>query len=186
MSLKDKISKNSINSKLGKTIYPKFITDEVESLWSYYMTAFDYEMYYRETFKSFNGKTDTVVALKKLHYLLINNNIHDATGYNLIANTEEARLILSNVKIWIMYIISVYNDFELNELVGIFNNALQHDIDRIFLFEFFVIAISRLDSYKITLLKDIEIPSCIRSIYYSNRKQLLHIFDGNNSSLNSS
>jgi hypothetical protein len=168
----------SKNSKKENITFNKFITDEIESLWSYYMTAFGYEEYYKETFKSFNGKTNTQVALKKLQIFFINNNIYDTPNYNLVTQSDQGNIILNNVKIWIMYIISIYNDcIELNEIMSAFENALQPNIDRIFLFEFFLIVISRLDSYRVAQLKEVDIPSAFRSIYFSNRKALLSLFE---------
>jgi hypothetical protein len=181
MSLKVKTPTNGNKySKKDPHTFAKLITDEIENIWSYYMNAFEYENYYKDTFKNFNGKTNTEMAVKKLQNFFVSNNIYDTADYNLVLMSEESNnSVFSNVKLWIMYIISVYPDIELSETVNIFNNALKHDIDRLFLFEYFLILISRLDSYKITQLNDIEIPNEFRLIYYNNRKSLQTLLESN-------
>ena len=57
--------------------FNRIIDDEIESTWSYFMTALDYEQFYRDNFKNFNGKTNYETAELKLKKLFEALNIKE-------------------------------------------------------------------------------------------------------------
>jgi hypothetical protein len=139
------------------------------------MTAFGYEIYYRDAFKSFNSKTSQTTAENKLKKLFENLKIYDE-DYNLFTDDE---YVLNNTKVWIMYIVLVFSDMTINEIILIFNNSIKYDIDKVFMFEFFLIFLSKLDEGNAQILVE-NLPNEFRLIYFNNKKILQQIFDCNN------
>ena len=119
--------------------YTKVMNDEIENTWCYFMTAFGYEVFYRDGFKNFNSKTNQLTAENKLKKLFETLGIYDE-DYNLYSDDVN---VLSNAKVWIMYIVLVFNDMTINEIILIFYNSVKCDIDKIFMFEFFLIFMSK-------------------------------------------
>ena len=131
-------------------------------LWKRFMSCFGYQKYYNNISKeeinisssyqlidNNNDSTDNSIKLF-LDFLQENSisPIEDKT-YNLISNDKKGDEILSEAKIWIMFIIYITqnNSKEKNFLnvMNIFKEAIKNECDIISLFEFFLIFISKIN-----------------------------------------
>ena len=128
-------------------------------LWKQFMSSFGYQKYYNNISKDEinisssynlidNDSTDNSIKLF-LDFLQENSiSIINDNTYNLIPNDKNGDEILSEAKIWIMFIIYVTQDNskEKNYLnvMNIFKEAITNECDIISLFEFFLIFISKI------------------------------------------
>ena len=130
-------------------------------LWKQFMSSFGYQKFYNNISKEINNSspsydiinndsTDNSIKLF-LEFLqensisLINDN--DNT-YNLISSDKKSNEILSEAKIWIMFVIYVsqctFKDKNYLNAMNIFKEAIKNECDIISLFEFFLIYISQI------------------------------------------
>ena len=130
-------------------------------LWKQFMSSFGYQKFYNNISKEINNSspsydiinndsTDNSIKLF-LEFLqensisLINDN--DNT-YNLISSDKKSNEILSEAKIWIMFVIYVsqgtFKDKNYLNVMNIFKEAIKNECDIISLFEFFLIYISQI------------------------------------------
>ena len=130
-------------------------------LWKQFMSSFGYQKFYNNISKEIKNasssydiintdSTDNSIKLF-LEFLqensisLINDN--DNT-YNLISSDKKSNEILSEAKIWIMFVIYVsqctFKDKNYLNAMNIFKEAIKNECDIISLFEFFLIYISRI------------------------------------------
>ena len=129
-------------------------------LWKQFMSSFGYQKYYNNIskeenniFSSYNliGNDSTVNSIKLFLDFLQENSISlfNDKAYNLISNDKNDNGILSEAKIWIMFIIYATQDNskEKNYLnvMNIFKEAIKNECDIISLFEFFLIFISKIN-----------------------------------------
>ena len=162
--------------------------DEIEKIWSDFMTAFNYSKYYTPCPKVNNSYcycTPTKSqAINQLNEFFTSNSIYIKTKECLYSNSS--RRLLSDAKVWIMFIV-ISNHLSKGKadkagvikVCQIFKNALDNRCDPISLFEFFLIYISELSNdvlYEFLSEGGDSIPEEFVSIYRENREILREIF----------
>ena len=131
-------------------------------LWKQFMSSFGYQKFYNNISKEINNaspsydiinndSTDNSIKLF-LEFLqensisLINDNDN---SYNLISSDKKSNEILSEAKIWIMFVIYIsqtnFKDKNYLNVMTIFKEAINNKCDIISLFEFFLIYISQME-----------------------------------------
>ena len=176
---------------------------ELNNLWEYFMTSFNYNTYYHLTIIN-NKKSDSNYfltnnnnnshsenylksnAIKKLNNFFKKYEIIINNDFNLTSNIFTSITLLSEAKLWIMYLIlsNFKNDYNINKNLILYNFALKKNCDSISLFEFFLISFSQInpDVY-IQQIKNINknnIPQEFIKIFKNNKKILYDIFNNNN------
>ena len=147
-------SKSFCYSNASTSTKPKLSSkDEIEKIWSDFMTAFNYSKYYTPSpniNNSYCYSTPTKSqAINQLNEFFTSNSIYIKTKECLYSNTSKR--LLSDAKIWIMFIVisnhlskGKSNKETAIKVCQIFKNALQNRCEPISLFEFFLIYISEL------------------------------------------
>ena len=165
-------------------------------LWKQFMSSFGYQKYYNNISKDEinisssynlidNDSTDNSITLF-LDFLQENSiSIINDNTYNLIPNDKNGDEILSEAKIWIMFIIYVTQDNskEKNYLnvMNIFKEAITNECDIISLFEFFLIFISKIKEKDFCINNNIDkinelIPKEFIMLYDQKKNILKNIF----------
>lgn len=153
---------------------------ELNSIWAYFMTAYNYSKYYTDKeIKQSNDPTkdNRVKAIKKLSSFFQRYNIKILSNGSLFSLTNKN--ILKEAKIWIMYIIiNIRKETPINTICNIFDYAINNNCDIISMFEFYLIFISELNENEFNSFYNKEdcilyIPESFIYIYRENR-QLLH------------
>ena len=165
-------------------------------LWKQFMSSFGYQKYYNNISKDEinisssynlidNDSTDNSIKLF-LDFLQENSiSIINDNTYNLIPNDKNGDEILSEAKIWIMFIIYVTQDNskEKNYLnvMNIFKEAITNECDIISLFEFFLIFISKIKEKDFCININIDkinelIPKEFIMLYDQKKNILKNIF----------
>ena len=176
---------------------------ELNNLWEYFMTSFNYNTYYHLTIIN-NKKSDSNYfltnnnnnsnsenylksnAIKKLNNFFKKYEIIINNDFNLTSNIFTSITLLSEAKLWIMYLIlsNFKNNFNINQNLILFNFALKKNCDSISLFEFFLISFSQInpDVYiqQINNINKNNIPQEFIKIFKNNKKILYDIFNNNN------
>ena len=179
-------SKSFCYSNASTSTKPKLSSkDEIEKIWSDFMTAFNYSKYYTP-FPNINNSycysTPTKSqAINQLNEFFTSNSIYIKTKECLYSNTSKR--LLSDAKIWIMFIVisnhlskGKSNKETAIKVCQIFKNALQNRCEPISLFEFFLIYISELSEDIIYEILEGGIPEEFVAIYKENRELLRDIF----------
>ena len=167
---------------------------QLNLLWKQFMSSFGYKKYYNysKDYNINNTSYDIInnesrnLSMKIFKEFLEENSIIIVDNH-LIANNKIGIAILSEAKIWIMFIIYVNkinenknmnnNDIEMN----IFKDAIKNGCDIISLFEFFLIFISEKnylfnnEDINIKKIKEI-IPNEFIMIYFNKKEILRNIF----------
>ena len=179
-------SKSFCYSNASTSTKPKLSSkDEIEKIWSDFMTAFNYSKYYTPSpniNNSYCYSTPTKSqAINKLNEFFTSNSIYIKTKECLYSNTSKR--LLSDAKIWIMFIVisnhlskGKSNKETAIKVCQIFKNALQNRCEPISLFEFFLIYISELSEDIIYEILEGGIPEEFVAIYKENRELLRDIF----------
>ena len=179
-------SKSFCYSNASTSTKPKLSSkDEIEKIWSDFMTAFNYSKYYTPSpniNNSYCYSTPTKSqAINQLNEFFTSNSIYIKTKECLYSNTSKR--LLSDAKIWIMFIVisnhlskGKSNKETAIKVCQIFKNALQNRCEPISLFEFFLIYISELSEDIIYEILEGGIPEEFIAIYKENRELLRDIF----------
>ena len=179
-------SKSFCYSNASTSTKPKLSSkDEIEKIWSDFMTAFNYSKYYTPSpniNNSYCYSTPTKSqAINQLNEFFTSNSIYIKTKECLYSNTSKR--LLSDAKIWIMFIVisnhlskGKSNKETAIKVCQIFKNALQNRCEPISLFEFFLIYISELSEDIIYEILEGDIPEEFVAIYKENRELLRDIF----------
>ena len=179
-------SKSFCYSNASTSTKPKLSSkDEIEKIWSDFMTAFNYSKYYTPSpniNNSYCYSTPTKSqAINRLNEFFTSNSIYIKTKECLYSNTSKR--LLSDAKIWIMFIVisnhlskGKSNKETAIKVCQIFKNALQNRCEPISLFEFFLIYISELSEDIIYEILEGGIPEEFVAIYKENRELLRDIF----------
>ena len=190
MSLKKHIRFQSLRSLNGKEnlSYKKNLND----LWKRFMSSFGYKKYYNPSknnnmisYEVINNNNERDLSIKLFLQFLDENSI-EINNNNLIAKYSIGSEILSEAKIWIMFIIYVLN---INNKLGVNNNivmiifkeGIKNGCDVISLFEFFLIYISDIkekyfiEDFNIGNIEKI-LPKEFIVIYYQKKNILRNIF----------
>ena len=179
-------SKSFCYSNASTSTKPKLSSkDEIEKIWSDFMTAFNYSKYYTPSpniNNSYCYSTPTKSqAINQLNEFFTSNSIYIKTKECLYSNTSKR--LLSDAKIWIMFIVisnhlskGKSNKETAIKVCQIFKNALQNRCEPISLFEFFLIYISELSEDIIYEILEGGIPEEFVAIYKENRELLRDIF----------
>jgi len=190
MSLKKHIRFQSLRSLNGKEnlSYKKNLND----LWKHFMSSFGYKKYYNPSknnnmisYEVINNNNERDLSIKLFLQFLDENSI-EINNNNLIAKYSIGSEILSEAKIWIMFIIYVLNinnklGVNNNIVMNIFKEGIKNGCDVISLFEFFLIYISDIkEKYFIEYfnIENIEkiLPKEFIVIYYQKKNILRNIF----------
>ena len=175
---------------------------ELNNLWEYFMTSFNYNTYYHLTIinkknsdsnyfltnnnNNLNENYLKSKAIKKLNNFFKKYEININNDFNLTSNIFTSITLLSEAKLWIMYLIlsNFKNNFNINQNLILFNFALKKNCDSISLFEFFLISFSQInpDVYiqQINNINKNNIPQEFIKIFKNNKKILYEIFNNNN------
>ena len=179
-------SKSFCYSNASTSTKPKLSSkDEIEKIWSDFMTAFNYSKYYTPSpniNNSYCYSTPTKSqAINQLNEFFTSNSVYIKTKECLYSNTSKR--LLSDAKIWIMFIVisnhlskGKSNKETAIKVCQIFKNALQNRCEPISLFEFFLIYISELSEDIIYEILEGGIPEEFVAIYKENRELLRDIF----------
>ena len=190
MSLKKHIRFQSLMSlkekeNLSYISYKKSLND----LWKQFMSAFGYKKYYNTSKNNniiynevINNNNERDLAIKYFLDFLEENSI-EINNNNLVANNKIGVDILSEAKIWIMFIIYVHDKLGVdnNIVMNIFKEGIKNGADVISLFEFFLIYISNSkekyfdECINIENIKEI-LPKEFIVIYYQKKNILRNIF----------
>ena len=172
---------------------------QLSEIWKQYMSSFGFQKYYNNasdselTNETSKRKNDNlcIPSLKSFFAFLEQNSItmseEDSKYYSLISNNKKGIQLLSEPKIWIMFIIFIDQKLEetnnikknkLDIILNLFKEAIKYNCDIISLFEFFLIYISRINFEDILYIKKIfqKIPKEFLSIYHNNKNILRKIF----------
>jgi hypothetical protein len=190
MSLKKHIRFQSLRSLNGKEnlSYKKNLND----LWKHFMSSFGYKKYYNPSknnnmisYEVINNNNERDLSIKLFLQFLDENSI-EINNNNLIAKYSIGSEILSEAKIWIMFIIYVGNinnklGVNNNIVMNIFKEGIKNGCDVISLFEFFLIYISDIkekyfiEDFNIGNIEKI-LPKEFIVIYYQKKNILRNIF----------
>ena len=192
MSLKKHIRFQSLRSLNGKEnlSYKKNLND----LWKHFMSSFGYKKYYNPSknnnmisYEVINNNNNNERDLSiKLFLQFLDENSIEINNNNLIAKYSIGSEILSEAKIWIMFIIYVLNinnklGVNNNIVMNIFKEGIKNGCDVISLFEFFLIYISDIkekyfiEDFNIGNIEKI-LPKEFIVIYYQKKNILRNIF----------
>ena len=159
---------------------------ELNALWAYFMTAYNYSKYYTDKeIKQSNDitKDNRIKAIKKLSSFFQKYNIKILSNDSLYSTTNKN--ILKEAKIWIMYIIiNIRKETTISSICNIFDYAISYNCDVISMFEFYLIFISELNNNKFDFFFNSEdcilyIPESFIYIYRENKQLLRNIFHDN-------
>ena len=194
MSLKKHVRFQSLNLKENLS-YKK----SLNILWKQFMSSFGYKKYYdnsvnKNKYISYyeNIITDNEACKSSIESFLdfLKDNSISINNNNLIVNNQINLDILSEAKIWIMFIIYIShnnnkktgNHFDI--VINIFKEAIKNGCDIISLFEFFLICLSEIneknfqEKFNIKNIEEIMPKEFI--ILYQKKKYLLrNIFPKN-------
>ena len=148
-----------------------FTKKQLNEIWKQYMSSFGYQKYYcflkeinNQQIKNIYNSTicitqnndltnSSISSIQLLFSFLEQNSITISENNNLyclISNSKKGLSLLSDAKIWIMYIIFIDQKFndksnKIFIVMNLFKEAIKNNCDIISLFEFFLIYISKID-----------------------------------------
>ena len=178
--------------------------NKLNEIWKQFMTSFGYQKYYNS--KEFNLKFENIYnstsnflqnessclsSIKLLFQFLEQNSISisEKPYPFLISNNKKGLYLLSEPKIWIMYIIFIYQKYDDENqnknkvliIMNLFKEAIKNNCDIISLFEFFLIFISKLEYNDFSIIKSQNIldilPKEFISLYIKKKSILKSIFN---------
>ena len=183
---------------------------QLNEIWKKFMISFGYQKYYNfqkevnnklnsnlynSTINTFSNNSSFILSVKSFFQFLEQNSItiSEKDNYNtLISHNKKGLSLLSEVKIWIMYILFIdqkydesnYNLNKISIIMNLFKESIKYNCDIISLFEFFLIYISKIDKDEFALVKSMKIidkmPKEFILIYTKNKHILQNIFCKNN------
>lgn len=186
------------------------VKKQLNEIWKKFMISFGYQKYYNfqkemnnimnnnlynSTMNSFSNNSSFILSVKSFFQFLEQNSITISEKENystLISNNKKGLYLLSEVKIWIMYILFIdqkydesnYNSNKISIIMNLFKESIKYNCDIISLFEFFLIYISKIDQDEFSLVKSMKIidkiPKEFISLYIKNKHILQKIFCKNN------
>ena len=191
MSLKSNaFSCNELKDKLSSK-------KQLNNLWKQFMCSYGYQKYYNYSKDSNNNSTINIIdnnsidlAIKSFLDFLEENSISiikdkNSYNYNLTSDIKKGINILSEAKIWIMFIIYIIHNDKNGKnpflVIDLFQEAIKNGCDIISLFEFFLIYISTLKentfdiNFTMEKIKDI-MPKEFIALYYEKKDILNNIF----------
>ena len=203
----NKFERMSFNSKDNT-----YIRKQLNEVWKHFMSSFGYQKYYSFS-KEANNKLDNIhhsissymmqnnsscISSIKLLFKFLEQNsitiIEKNNSHILISNNKKGLLLLSEVKIWIMYIIFIdqkFDDDYQNKtiiIMNLFKEAIKNNCDIISLFEFFLIYISKIDQEDFSIVKSRKIiellPKEFILLYIKKKNILKNIFSKDSSKYN--
>lgn len=186
-------SLSTIKSKQFQKNKPQLNNPDLNNIWSYFMTAFHYKIFYKSNNISNNNDTEhksTTIAIQKLNNFFTNNSISIQQNLNLHSSHN---YLLSNPKLWIMYIVlNIKQNKPLSDIFTLFHFAIENGCELVSMFEFFLIYISRLSEKEMNYL-NMNFTELVKLlpdkfiILYKERKFLLKdIFKEENEEINES
>ena len=181
----------SFSSKVDSSLKRK-----LNDIWKQFMSSFGYEKYYN--LKEISQNIDSIYnstleqnnkacisSTKSLFQFLSQNSITSFSekniSYFLTSGNKKGLYLLSEPKIWIMYIIFIDQKLSDEEnkiliIMNLFKEALKYNCDIISLFEFFLIYISKIRYEDFFLIESKNILEIIPKefiLLYNKKKSLL-------------
>ena len=178
-----------------------YISDEkknLNELWIYFMTAFNYRNYYNLNNKKYLNDSNNInnefydepflksIAIKKLNNFFKSKELVILTNGNLSIKNKKFSKILNETKLWIMYIIITKENSknDVKKIINLFKFAIKKNCDIISLFEFYLIYVSEINKNLFENYKNILIIDEFKSLFENNKKLLYEIFSFNNYNFN--
>ena len=178
-----------------------YISDEkknLNELWIYFMTAFNYRNYYNLNNKKYLNDSNNInnefydepflksIAIKKLNNFFKSKELVILTNGNLSIKNKKFSKILNETKLWIMYIIITKENSknDVKKIINLFKFAIKKNCDIISLFEFYLIYVSEINKNLFENYKNILIIDEFKSLFENNKKLLYEIFSVNNYNFN--
>ena len=178
-----------------------YISDEkknLNELWVYFMTAFNYRNYYNLNNKKYLNDSNNInnefydepflksIAIKKLNNFFKSKELVILTNGNLSIKNKKFSKILNETKLWIMYIIITKENSknDVKKIINLFKFAIKKNCDIISLFEFYLIYVSEINKNLFENYKNILIIDEFKSLFENNKKLLYEIFSVNNYNFN--
>jgi len=179
---------------------------QLNEIWKKFMISFGYQKYYNfqkdinsklknnlynSTINTFSNNSSFILSVKSFFQFLEQNSITISEKDNyitLISNSKKGLCLLSEVKIWIMYILFIdqkydesnYNLNKISIIMNLFKESVKYNCDIISLFEFFLIYISKIDQDEFSFAKSMKIidkiPKEFIVLYKKNKHLLKNIF----------
>jgi len=186
------------------------IKKQLNEIWKKFMISFGFQKYYNfqketnnrlnknlynSTINTFSNNSSFILSVKSFFQFLEQNSItiSEKDNYStLISHNKKGLSLLSEVKIWIMFILFIdqkydesnYNLNKISIIMNLFKESIKYNCDIISLFEFFLIYISKIDQDEFSLVKSMKIidkiPKEFILIYTKNKSILQNIFCKNN------
>ena len=187
------------------------IKKQLNEIWKQFMSSFGYQKYYcfskeinNQQIKNIYNSTSFIMqnnisnsnyfsTIKLLFQFFENNSIiisENNNSYELISNNKRGLSLLSEAKIWIMYIIFIDQKFNDNNkkifiIMNLFKNAIKNNCDIISLFEFFLIYISKIDYDDFSMINSKNnilelLPKEFIALYINKKTILKNIFSKDN------
>ena len=182
---------------------------QLNEIWKQFMSSFGYQKFYNlkennqksrieniynSTSNILQNESCCVSSIKSLFLFFEQNSILiSKNNHLLISNNKKGMLLLSEPKIWIMYIIFIDQKYDdsLNKILiimNLFNEAIKNNCDIISLFEFFLIYISKLEYNDLCIIKSKKIIETLPKefiFFYIKKKSILkNIFNKDNYNYN--
>jgi hypothetical protein len=188
---------------------------QLNEIWKQFMSSFGYQKYYcfikeinNQQIKNIYNSTicitqnnslnnSSISSIQLLFSFLEQNSItisENNNSYFLISNSKRGLSLLSDAKIWIMYIIFIDQKFNDNSnkifiVMNLFKEAIKNNCDIISLFEFFLIYISKIDYEDFCTINSKKnilelLPKEFIALYIKKKSILKTIFNKDNSSNN--
>ena len=178
-----------------------YISDEkknLNELWIYFMTAFNYRNYYNLNNKKYLNDSNNInnefydepflksIAIKKLNNFFKSKELVILTNGNLSIKNKKFSKILNETKLWIMYIIITKENSknDVKKIINLFKFAIKKNCDIISLFEFYLIYVSEINKNLFENYKNILIIDEFKSLFENNKKLLYEIFSVKNFNFN--
>ena len=186
------------------------IKKQLNEIWKQFMISFGYQKYYNfqkeinnklnynlynSTINSYGNNSSFILSLKSFLDFLEQNliSISENNNYHkLFSNSKKGLSLLSEAKIYIMYILFIDQKYDNNNyyqnkiviIMNLFKEAIKNNCDIISLFEFFLIYISKIEHEDFSIFKSKQImeilPKEFILLYIKNKSILKNIFCKNN------
>ena len=186
------------------------IKKQLNEIWKQFMISFGYQKYYNfqkeinnklnynlynSTINSYGNNSSFILSLKSFLDFLEQNliSISENNNYHkLFSNSKKGLSLLSEAKIYIMYILFIDQKYDNNNyyqnkiviIMNLFKEAIKNNCDIISLFEFFLIYISKIEHEDFSIFKSKQImeilPKEFILLYIKNKSILKNIFYKNN------
>ena len=160
-------SNSKIGSKTGfkSQSHEYIIREDLNILWNSFGSIYDF---------NFIEELNDVEFFRKFCDFSKKYKILVSSDCNLIASTNEAKIILKEVRYWIIFIHTNLYRFSYEKIVKIFNHALDNNniVDVEFFFEYFLFIVEKFSTLEVKNLDSQMIPKKFIEIYLRNKQNI--------------